>query len=431
VHDFATTNQTDNSLIEPGPSRAATVFGLAVGVLLPGIFLGRSVLGAFLVLALVAYFLMRERSVAFSHLKTIKNNYLTLLVGIVLISWIPQLFGAADLWKSAGVIARSGLLVLAAGILWSGLYGNDSILHLALKAFLISAAILLVLTITALLAVPEIYAFIHAKGWILLDVRGGFKAAAASGTLMIPLALWAGWSLSGNWRWIGIAVAFMFLETVLLTYNRAGIGGIVGATIVVMAVILPLLKSRLFIGLTGLIAVAVIAASFVWLYYSRFDLEVPHGSLQIVSNRLIDWHRQEIWSHAWDLGADARWFGTGANGINFLPGADGLIDNTTQKAIPLHPHNWAIEIIVETGIVGFIGLLSAIVISFFRFIGDYWRSRELSLLAIIAVWTVYWSSGLFNFSYWSAWWQVSFYVATAICLAGRHSPEVSQTGQTP
>ena len=29
----------------------------------------------------------------------------------------------------------------------------------------------------------------------------------------------------------------------------------------------------------------------------------------------------------------------------------------------------------------------------------------------------YWSSGLLNFSFWSAWWQISYLLMTALCLA--------------
>ena len=42
--------------------------------------------------------------------------------------------------------------------------------------------------------------------------------------------------------------------------------------------------------------------------------------------------------------------------------------------------------------------------------------------AATAVSIGYWVSGLFNFSFWSAWWQVSFMVLLALCLSHTRRP---------
>lgn len=431
MHNTSNADFVPSTWSRPGISRAAMVFSLTMGAVLPSIFFGRAVLAILLILALLSYALMRERSIAFSHLQSIKSHTHVILVTIVLISWIPQLFGTIDLWKSTEAIVRSGLLVLIATILWSGLHGDRERLSISLKAFLVASIIVLIPALVSLMAVPELYALLHTDGWVRLDVRGGLKSEASSGALMIPLALLASWSLSGKWRWVGILIAFAFLAIVFLTVNRSSVGGIAGAIVIAGIVIAPTLKNRLIAAIVMLTVVGAVAASFAWVSYSRYGQVMPSGDIEGFALKMIDWHRQEIWRHAWSLGTDARWFGTGANVINLLPGADVQIGDTTASKMPLHPHNWVVEILIETGYIGFVTLLGAMTLACFRFIRDFWRYNEPCLLAVICVWVIYWTSGLFNFSYWSAWWQATFYVATALCLAGKRNPPDNQTSALP
>jgi len=56
---------------------------------------------------------------------------------------------------------------------------------------------------------------------------------------------------------------------------------------------------------------------------------------------------------------------------------------------------------------------------FVSFIRRYITFKNPATLTAIAVAAGYWSSGLFNFSFWSAWWQCSFVLMLALCLATR------------
>src|SRR3546814_12594177 len=67
---------------------------------------------------------------------------------------------------------------------------------------------------------------------------------------------------------------------------------------------------------------------------------------------VIDAHRQVIWSFTLEHVAIAPWFGVGMNVVNNLPGAHELIPGINAEYIPSHPHNWILEIIVETGWIG-------------------------------------------------------------------------------
>jgi O-antigen ligase len=116
----------------------------------------------------------------------------------------------------------------------------------------------------------------------------------------------------------------------------------------------------------------------------------------------------------------------GINTINFAPGAEAVIPNTATnlKMIPSHPHNWVLEIGAETGVFGLLALLGTIAITFIHIIRAYLRERDNSYLIALCIFVGYWASGLFNFSFWSAWWQMSFVLIIALFLSQSSFPRL-------
>jgi len=53
------------------------------------------------------------------------------------------------------------------------------------------------------------------------------------------------------------------------------------------------------------------------------------------------------------------------------------------------------------------------------------RTGNLGPIMTIAVLSGYWGAGLFNFSYWSAWWQLSFLISLVFCFASNTKTEKS------
>ncbi len=81
-----------------------------------------------------------------------------------------------------------------------------------------------------------------------------------------------------------------------------------------------------------------------------------------------------------------------------------------------------LEVLAETGVVGLAPLVVLVAMMVARLARDYLRTGDPAVLAATAVAIGYWVSGLFNFSFWSAWWQVSFMVLLALCLSHRQRP---------
>ena len=157
----------------------------------------------------------------------------------------------------------------------------------------------------------------------------------------------------------------------------------------------------------------------LWLYETRLNPNLPEGAVVFFPSWLIDYQRQMIWDRAFDFGMDAPWFGNGINAINFLPGADAPMPRNNLNIIPAHPHNWLVEVFAETGAIGAFALLTVVITLCLKLAGDFLRYGDTALLAALMVNVGYWGSGLLNFSFWSAWWQVSYLLMTAFCLAGR------------
>ena len=124
-------------------------------------------------------------------------------------------------------------------------------------------------------------------------------------------------------------------------------------------------------------------------------------------NWLIDFQRQAIWQFALEKWTTAVWFGIGADTINFTGGADRIIPGTNDtRFMPGHPHNWGVEILAETGILGFASYVLLVITMLFHAINRFISTSNSAYLILIAISGGYLCSGLFNFYYW--FWSHSF-----------------------
>jgi predicted ABC-type exoprotein transport system permease subunit len=72
-----------------------------------------------------------------------------------------------------------------------------------------------------------------------------------------------------------------------------------------------------------------------------------------------------------------------------------------------------------------LSLLGAIAVSFIHMIRKFLQNGDNAYLIAICMSVGYWVSGLFNFSFWSAWWQMSFVLIIALCLSQKSDADLS------
>ena len=124
-----------------------------------------------------------------------------------------------------------------------------------------------------------------------------------------------------------------------------------------------------------------------------------------------------MWNYSFGVARESPWFGIGANTINLIPGSEKpLPGDATLTIISGHPHNWMVEILAETGFLGMTAILVTIIVTFLFLYRRVRLSKDLGSLAVIAIMAGYWGSGLFNFSFWSSWWQISFLMGFALAM---------------
>ena len=148
---------------------------------------------------------------------------------------------------------------------------------------------------------------------------------------------------------------------------------------------------------------------------SKFDQDsITNFEFKIPTN-LIDHHRQFIWGFSIQKFILKPLFGYGQDSSNFIDGSQEDIGSKytgDMNFIPSHPHNFLIEILLETGIFGTFSFILLIYIINVRI----WKLHQ-SLkfrLHLIFLNSFFWSSSFVNFSFWLGWWQASYFLLLSL-----------------
>lgn len=404
------------------------ILSALVAVSIPSIIIGRTAIGIELTLALLCLCFISDLSQWRE--RTLRALWVpsAFLVVATMIFWLPGLFASSDVMKSFQTWLRVCFFIFASVTLWSALCEDSRLIDYAARVLLVATVLLVSIGLIGFSGFPEVVGFLRGNGWANYDVLRHLKESASSATLLIPLIVWSGYRLRGLWSlFAGIAVLGL-LALIWLTDSRSAVAGLLAIVCVTTIVIIFRARSRL-IRIMLIIAITTCVAGVMWwLFDTRGDYSTHTMAGKFWTPPwLIDPARQAIWKYAWNAGEANRWFGVGINVMDRLPGARDWNPDVGVRNIPLHAHDWAFEIIVETGLVGFIALLVTITSFIYKFFQSYFKSPDPAILTVLCVWSAYWVSGLFNFSFWSSWWQISFLISTAICLSGK-SPGIPSAG---
>jgi O-antigen ligase len=394
-----------------------------VGVAVPVLVVGRSVLAVALGLAVIGLMLVERRSDVWRDMATAARSPLGLLVLAVVVLWLPSMAASPMPGRSFETWARVPVFMAAAGFIWAALASGREGLDLALRTLLAASAAAVIAAVVALAGLPELISLLRARGWVGADPVLDLKAFAAATLLLLPVVLWAGRRLGDRWLMTALASSAGLLAVIWMTHNRSAMAGLLAVFLTGGLLIVLIHRRPNVIAAVGIALGLLVAGLLARLEYYRSGLHPPEGVVTVLPNWLVGYERQTMWRFALDLGQEAPWFGRGINIINFLPGAEKSMPGGKLTMIPSHPHSWLIEVFVETGLIGVLGLV-VVVVALAIWLGrDYLRRRDDAVCAALMVHVGYWASGLFSFSFWSAWWQVSYLLLMAVALAGRTDHE--------
>jgi len=400
-------------------STASKLFAFLLGIAIPSVAFGRSVFAVLLILAIISLFFCKPWRDVIRDLDAQIKTPVGLLILATFVAWLPNVFVSPLPIRSFEAVLRTLLFIGIASVFYSYLRSDSRLLKRTLLSFVIMTTVTMVFSLLAMTIAPEIYWFIKLKGWLSTPILTQLKGFSALAVFMVPVLILTGSLYSRAWK---IVCTLIFITVVVFAYasaNRSVLAGFLSMTamMVVVFALKSASKPKVLASLAGL-SIAVVGA-VAWLQIIRGKLfEAAPNQDWLIPIWLLDFQRQVIWKHAIEFAMASPWIGIGVNTINFVPGADMVINGTNNlHVIPAHPHNWAIEIFAETGAIGLSVLLITLITLTYQTLLVARRTGNLGHIMAIAVMAGYWVSGLFNFSYWSAWWQLSFLISLTFCYA--------------
>lgn len=392
---------------------------MLIGIAVPAVAFGRSTMAVIAVIGLIAMLLSDLRPVAWARVRTEFATRSGMLAALTIAVWEISALGSNFQIRSSEAVLRTGLFGIAGIMVFAALRADPKGCRTAVRAFVIASAITAAFCIIVMTVLPNLYWLVHLKGWHGTKLQTELKGYTSLYVMIAPVLVWALFHETPRYRLLAIATLVGGTYLVWATNNRAAIAGFLAMGLAIPFCWMTRRSTRKYLFATFAAAVLLLVAVLFWLRTSRewTDTSVPKGSW-LFPVWLIDFQRQTTWEYTLEFAARAPWFGIGANTINFAPGADSpMPGDRNLHIIPAHPHNWSVELLAETGAVGLIAMLAAVGAAMLRMLKGFRHTGRSAFVVAVAIVTGYFASGLFNFSYWAAWWQVSFFVTTALALA--------------
>ncbi|MCW8914457.1 MAG: O-antigen ligase family protein [Magnetovibrio sp.] len=401
----------------PKIKQLSIIAAFLIGAGVPLMMFGRAVMQADLGLALIATLALAFMIPGtFARAAHVGDPLFRILLGLTIVMWLPGMFESVDWFRSFKAWSRTFVFIAAAAVMWSILHNDANSRTIALKTLITITLIMGIISCISLLAWPDLIRTLRNLEDHATRPDLWLKSFAASCMCLIPVIIWAGLRLGKYWKWAANIAAILCFVVIFETSNRAAIAGLM-AMIIIGAILLGLREKRTrFPLLLG--APILMGLMFFWLFnYGPTFLNHPDAYLPTT---LVDPHRQMIWKFTVERAMDAMWFGHGIDTINFQPGAGFKGPTAPPPLIPSHPHNWLVEVFAETGILGTCAVLATLFKLFIGLARSVLANRDTSInFALLALSAGFWGSALFNFSIWSTWWLLTYFVLYAVVASHR------------
>ncbi|MFC1673633.1 O-antigen ligase family protein [Pseudomonadota bacterium] len=395
----------------------AFCIAIAIPLRASGVATEQAALGLALLAAIVLAALKPDvRARAFNAITSTQGK----IVSAVFLAWAVTVPFSISPMGSLEIGGRTGLFVLAALLIWAVLRDQDDARTFLFKALIVAALGFAVMALLSINGVPLILSALKGQKLASEFPVLAFKAFAAASMCLIPVMAWGGLRLGGRWAWLGFLFTPLALTMIVQTFNRSALAGALMMGLVVVALsVVHNKRAKLMLGAAS----TLIVSSLGWLYFTEHGAQLIGGTF--APEWLIDPHRQHIWTFAFERFLEHPWVGNGIDQLNRLPGAKEAVPGlaSTAAQVPSHPHNWAMEILGETGLIGFLPMLAALTFVAWNLVKHYIHTGSHRALAQIALMAGFWFSALFNFSIWAVWWQLTFLILFAVLAADRATPE--------
>ena len=390
----------------------------AIGAAVPLLLVGRAALAVAAIIALLCILTsVPVRSLA----RDITAALRTVLGAAVVITfalWLVSVALSPDIARSAMIWLRMAVILVIATGFAATLRRRGDLREQALRVLIVASMTGVTLGLVAVHLIPETFAWLRGHGG---EARATeiLKSYGTAVACLMPVVLWAGWRNPGAWR--PLSLVFQVLAVVLL-FSLESRSGLVAAGfgLGVMGAWLALRRLGRW-GVVAVLACAILLLAAAFLSNDRNNTIEAALGLPIW---LVDAHRQAIWAFGLSKFDLAPWFGAGFDMISKLPGAMEIVGGSTAEHMPSHPHNVAVEILIETGAVGF----GAFAVSLLLLFAGGWRAMRACGApgaAVLGLSAAFWFASLVSYSFWSLWWQGTYVLLMALVIAALEPGHVS------
>lgn len=231
-------------------------------------------------------------------------------------------------------------------------------------------------------------------------------AQTVIGILFIPTVQIL-WVRGHRYRNFGIGLTVIMATTFFYLDHVASNFAVISA---LCAFILVRVAGRIGLAGTGLIAAFGIIATPLLL-----GIAIPEQSaLDAMTNDRGPWpseiHRLHMWRFVTDaIGAGNFWFGFGADASRGFPGAAEKI-MWGIELMPLHPHNGALQVWLELGLIGVVFAMAVPAM----IIRSFWNTAPRGTALAAALLAAYMSPWLLSYGIWQSWWVALAWLAAGI-----------------
>ncbi len=391
----------------------------AFGAAVPLLLVGRAALAVAAIIALAGMLTsITGRTLARDVAEALRTPLGT-VVAFTFALWLVSVAVSPDSARSALIWLRMAFILIAATAFAVTLRRRENLRERTLRALLAASMTGVVLGLIVIALIPETFAWMrgHADDAIATEILKSYGTAVAC---LMPVVLWAGWRAGGFWRPFGLVFQILAIALLFSLKSRSGLVaagfglGVVGSWLALR-----------HLGRWGVVAVVAVAAALliaVFLNNERNNTIEPSLGLPIW---LLNAHRQVIWAFALSKFDLAPWFGAGFDMISRLPGATEIVKGSVAlEVMPSHPHNFAIEVLVETGAVGFTTFAAALLL----LLAGGWRAMRAcggAGAALLGLSAAFWVASLVSYSFWSFWWQGTYVLLMALVVAALKPGHVS------
>lgn len=338
-------------------------------------------------------------------------SLLLLLTGIAVLAALST-FWTIDRAETLGRLPRPVLLFIAGTVFLCAAAALDAAARASIGRWMIAG---LVLAIAALLLERGFGGVLAAKHLDGTNANA-FLNLFNRGLTVCAILVWPAIMCTMRIRKVyGVAMGIALFASLFAFVNDAAIVAMIaGALTFGLVCAVPRIAGRL-------VTVVTVAVVLVVPFADR-TLPPPKELFETMHLPRSTYHRLLIWHFASDHIVQRPLLGWGFNSSRAIPGGKSNLD-VSEPALPLHPHNGALQLWLELGVGGALlgaGLLAAATEGARRF--SRGRLEQAAATATISAALIVL---LVSYGIWQSWWMSALFIAAgcAIIACGRPPSE--------